>query len=124
MMVADNNTLISSDVLADLAQVLLQAWQEAHGVRLGEASSLVGPDQLAILIEGAFSQAERKLAQDQSGEALIRQYAKELLNQICEERLAQIERAVGRRVLSSSVNVNPELDQVLFIFKLETGQPG
>ncbi|MBN1668319.1 MAG: DUF2294 family protein [Anaerolineales bacterium] len=120
MMVADKTTRLNPAVLSDLAQDLLQAWQEAHGVTPGQATSLVGTDQLAILIEGAFSQAELKLAEDQAGEALIRQYAKELLVLICDERLDQIEKAVGRRVLSSGINVNPDTDQVMFIFKLET----
>jgi hypothetical protein len=101
-----------------LAQDFLQAWQEAHGVKSGRAYALGGPDHLAIIIEDSFSQAERKLAEGQSGETLLRQYAVELLNQVCDQMSKRIQQVSGRRVESSNVNVNPEADQVMFIFKL------
>jgi uncharacterized protein YbcI len=107
------------DSLDGLAQDFLQAWQEAHGVQSGRVSALSGSDHLAIIIEDSFSQAERKLAEGQSGEALLRQYAQELLNQICDQMSERIQQVVGRQVQASNVNVNPEMDQVMFIFNLE-----
>jgi uncharacterized protein YbcI len=107
------------DPLDLLAQDFLLAWQNAHGVRSGRVSALRGSDHLAIIIEDSFSQAERKLAEGQSGEALLRQYAHELLNQICDQMSERIQQVVGRRVRASNVNVNPETDQVMFVFNLE-----
>jgi uncharacterized protein YbcI len=102
-----------------LAQDFLQAWQDAHGVRSGQVSVLSGSDHLAIIIEESFSQAERKLAEGQSGEALLRQYAEKLLNQICDQMSERIQQVVGRQVRASNVTVNPETDQVMFVFNLE-----
>ena len=102
-----------------LAQDFLKAWQEAHGVKSGRANALIGLDRLAIIIEDSFSQAERKLAEGQSGGTLLRQYAVELLNQICDQMSEHIQQVTGRQVRSSDVNVSPETDQVMFIFKFE-----
>ena len=107
------------DPLDLLAQDFLEAWQEAHGVKSGQACALSGPDHMAIIIDGSFSQAERKLAEGQTGENLLRQYAIELLNQICDQMAVHIQRVAGRQVVSSDVNVNPDIDQVMFIFKFE-----
>ena len=101
-----------------LAQDFLQAWQDAHGVKSGRAYALTGPDHLAIIIEDSFSQAERKLAEGKAGETLLRQYAVELLVQICDQMSKRIHQVAGRKVSASNVNVNPEMDQVMFIFKL------
>jgi uncharacterized protein YbcI len=113
--------MISStyEALDLLAQDFLKAWHDAHGFCAGSARSLIGPERLAILIDGAFSKAERKLAEAQSGETLLREYASELLNQICATMIEQIEQVIGRKILSSDINVNPDADQVMFIFKLE-----
>jgi uncharacterized protein YbcI len=107
------------DPLDLLAQDFLKAWQEAHGVKSGQACALSGPDHLAIIIEGSFSQAERKLAEGQLGETLLRQYAVELLNQICDQMSEHIQQVTSRQVVSSDVNVSPETDQVMFIIKFE-----
>jgi hypothetical protein len=106
------------DPLDRLAQDFLRAWQAAHGVQSGKACALSGPDHLAIIIEDSFSQAERKLAEGQRGEALIRQYAVELLNQITGQMAEQIQQTTGKAVLSSDLSVNPEKDQVVFTFRL------
>jgi uncharacterized protein YbcI len=107
------------DPLDLLAQDFLLAWQEAHGVKSGQAFALSGFDHLAIIIEDSFSQAEHKLAEDQNSEALLRQYAAELLNQICDQMSERIQQVAGRKVRACHVNVNPETDQVIFTFKLE-----
>ena len=75
--------------------------------------------KVAILIRDSFSRAERKLAQDQSGEVLLRKYAEKLLQQISNEMTDYIEKALGRSVQTNDVNVNPDTDQIMFIFTLE-----
>jgi len=106
-------------IVTALENDLLDAWQAAHGVRSGKASALIGPDRLAILIDDAFSQAERVMSEAQTGETLMRQYALELLNQICDEKSLDVEQAVGTKIRSRDVNVNLNANQVMFIFTFE-----
>ena len=112
----------SLDPLDALAQDFLQAWQDAHGVKSGRVYALSDADHMAIIIEGSFSKAERKLAEAQSGESLLREYATQLLNNICETMKLRIEQAVKRKVLSSEVSVNPDTDQLIFLFKTGTSE--
>ena len=77
---------VQKNKVADLADEMLLSWQMAHGVKSGKGNILIGTDHMAILIDDAFSQAERKMAETQAGEALIQKYALELLNHICDER--------------------------------------
>ena len=107
----------SLDPLDALAQDFLQAWQDAHGVKSGRVFALHGDDHLAIIIEGSFSKAERKLAEVQSGESLLREYATQLLNNICEKMKLRIEQVIKRKVISSEVSVSPDTDQMIFLFK-------
>jgi uncharacterized protein YbcI len=105
------------DFIEDLAGEILKAWQAAHGVNTGKASLLVGPNQIAVLIEEAFSKAEKKLAEGQTGKELLRKYSLELLNQICTDMKVRIESAVGSTMKDSDVIANPDADQVMFVFK-------
>ena len=105
--------------LNSLADEFLAAWQIAHGYAAGHARVLDGPEHLAILIEGAFTQAERKLAQEPQGLDLLREYVLELLQQISGELAVRIEDVVRRPVRASDVNVNLKADQVMFIFSLD-----
>ena len=105
------------DPMDTLAQDFLQAWQDAHGVKTGRAFALHGDDHLAIIIEGSFSKAERKLAEVQSGESLLREYATQLLNNICSEMKIRIERMLKRKVLSSEVSVSLDTDRLVFLFQ-------
>ena len=108
------------DPLDALAQDFLQAWQNAHGVQSGRVFALSGADHLAIIIEGSFSKAERKLAEEQSGESLLREYATQLLDNICVKMKLRIEQVVKRKVISSEVSVSPDTDQLIFLFKTDT----
>jgi uncharacterized protein YbcI len=105
------------DPLDELAQDFLKAWQEAHGVQSGRAYALNRPDHLAIMIEDSFSRAERKLAEAQAGETLLREYATQLLNNICSEMKISIERAVNRKVISSEVSVSLDTNLLIFLFR-------
>ena len=110
------------DPLDSLAQDFLQAWQDAHGVKTGRVYTLRGDDHLAIIIEDSFSKAERKLAEGQSGENLLREYATQLLNNICVKMKLRIEQVVKRKVISSEVSVSPDTDQLIFLFKTGTDE--
>lgn len=101
-----------------LADDFLVAWQEAHGFIGGQARPMVGRDRLAVLIEGAFSQAELKLAEQQSGGELLRHYAVELLQDISGQMYVRIEEVVNQPVISDSISVSPDCDLVMFVFRL------
>lgn len=101
-----------------LADDFLSAWQTAHGFAGGQARALVGPDRLAILVEGAFSLAELKLAEQQRGGELLRHYAYELLQDIRDQMSDRIFDVLSQPVLSGCVNVNPDSDQVMFVYRL------
>jgi uncharacterized protein YbcI len=105
------------DPLDALAKDFLKAWQDAHGVKSGRVFALRGDDHLAIIIENSFSKAERKLAEVQSGESLLREYATQLLNNICSEMKIRIEQMLKREVLSSEVSVSLDTDRLIFLFR-------
>jgi uncharacterized protein YbcI len=111
---------LEEKVIKHLQQNFLLAWQEAHGVKSGKASALIGPDHLAMLIDNAFSRAERTMAGEKPGKALLRQYALELLNQICNEISLEIEETAGCKIRSRDVNVNLDENQVMVIFSFES----
>ena len=96
----------------------MNAWQEAHGFKAGRSTPIFNPQRFVVLIDGAFSEAEHKLAETQSGKTLLEQYAIELLSDICDTMKIEIETATKRVVLSSEVNVNLAADQVQFTFHL------
>ena len=88
------------DPMDALAQDFLKAWQDAHGVKSGRVFVLHGDDHLAIIIEN-----------------LLREYATQLLNDICSEMKIRIERMVQREVLSSEVSVSLDTDRLVFLFR-------
>jgi len=100
-----------------LAREMLKAWKAAHGVKTGKISNLIDPSQVAFLIEGAFSKAERVLAEDQAGKALLMQYITELLSQINSDMKVRIESVAGNKILDSDVIANLDAGQVMFIYK-------
>ena len=80
---------------------------------------LLGPERVAVLIEGAFSPAEHKLAQDQKGRDLLQKYAVELLHQISAELKDRIADTIHRPLGDSDVIANLETDQIMFIYSFE-----
>ena len=104
--------------LETLAQDFVLAWNEAHGVPAAYACPLIGPKHVAILMEGVFSRAERKLAEDQNGEMLLRKYTIELLGDIGDQMTDRVEQATGRDVCAKNMSFDPATDQVVYIFRL------
>jgi len=111
--------------LLRLAQFLSDEWTRAHGEPQGTAGALVGPDSFAVLLEGAFNQAELILAEQSSGRALLQQYSKRLLAQVIAKLTERVEDVMGRRVISSGVNLDPRAGWIMCFFKLgEQTSPG
>ena len=110
---------LQHEPLETLAQDFLLAWNEAHGVPAAQACPLLGPQHVAILIEGVFSRAERKLAEDQNGEMLLRRYTIELLGDIGDQMTDRVEHVTGRYVRTKNMSFDPATDQVVYIFRLD-----
>ena len=105
--------------LETLAQDFMLAWNEAHGFPAAHACSLLGPKHVAILMEGVFSRAERKLAEDQNGEMLLRKFTIELLGNIGDQMTDRVEQVTGRNVQANNMSFDPATDQVVYVFKLD-----
>jgi uncharacterized protein YbcI len=105
--------------LDTLAQDFLQAWQKAHGFPAAHACPLIGPKHVAILMEGVFSRAERKLAEDQNGEMLLRKYTIELLGIIGDQMTDRVEKVTGQGVRGQNMSFDTATDQVVYIFRLD-----
>ena len=101
-----------------ISQAFLETWQDAHGFSAGSANGLMGPQQLVIIIDGAFSRAEHNLAKNQPGKNLLTTYSNALLQQISDTMIEQVEQALERQVLTHMFNVNIPADQVMFSFQL------
>jgi hypothetical protein len=109
---------IPTEMRDRLGQDLLRSWQATHGFSTGSAKALSGPGQLAILLEQIFSPAESKLARDQHGEFLLRQYHTELVDPIASQMVEHLQNTLGKTVRSYSVNINLNNNQIWFIFTL------
>ncbi len=109
---------IAAEKLDKFAQDFLRSWQAAYGYSSGSAKALSGPGQVAILIERVFSHAERKLARDQHGEYLLRQYFTALFDQRADQMAEHAQQTLGKTVRSQSLSINPIEDQILCIFTL------
>jgi uncharacterized protein YbcI len=113
------------DDLLELAHTLSEEWTRAHGDPRGTASALVGPDRFAVLLEGALNRAELVLAEQSAGRALLQQYTERLLAQVIEKLTGRVEYVMGRRVLSTGVNLDPRAGWIMCFFKLgEQTSPG
>ena len=97
---------------------LLTVWQQAHGAPNGTASALIGPDNLAVLLEQAFSRAEYSLSRQPANADLLQQFIHRLIDQISPQVAGRVEQVTGRRVLTTSLNSDIEQDWVIVFFKL------
>lgn len=112
--------MMEMEKMSTIAQDLLAAWQQAHGTRHGKAHSMAGPEGVVIFIEDAFSQAELKLTEQQSGCELLRRYAKGLLEQVCREQATHIAAVSGRSVIATGVSIDPQEGWLICFFRLRS----
>lgn len=101
-----------------ISQVLLEAWENAHGHLDGHAYTMTGQDCLAVIIEDALAQIERTLAHQEKGEPLMREYLESLLQTVCMEQKGVIENIIQREIASTRVSVDVEIGWVMSLFKL------
>ncbi len=104
-----NNHVIAQDedTLTAVADAVLAAWQQHHGISNGSAHTLIGQEGVAVFIEDAFSQAELTLACQKDGSDLLHRYLKRILEHVCTEQKQRLEQAVGRKVTSTGVSTDP-----------------
>jgi uncharacterized protein YbcI len=105
--------------LDHLGDRFLKAWMEANGVTDCQAKVLTGEGGLAIIIEGAFTQAERLLAERRPAENPLRHYVNALMNVILEDEIPSLTREVGQKIMSFGNDINFEKGWVMWYVKLE-----
>ena len=105
----------------NLKVIFLNAWQEAHGLCHGDVRILWEAEQLVTIVTGAFSQAERELAQKRSGENLLVEYETELINQIVDKAIEEVEVNTGKKVISNTLSMNIPANQIVLHFQLSSG---
>ena len=103
-----------------LAEFFLASWTQANGASESRVEVLAGQDRFVILIEGAFTKAERALAEGHSAEQTLRQYLKGLMDIIAEQAVPYLDGMIGRKARALGTDVNFEGGWVLWYFSLET----
>lgn len=101
-----------------LAQDVWKEWSSAHGAVTGEANALIGPACFAVQIEGAFTRAEKLLAEQNNGRALLTEYLESLGREVSARLARRVEETLGRRVSSISTAVNLDAGWVICVFEL------
>lgn len=112
-----------NELVDQLAGCLLEAWAKANGVSDSRVQVLTGEGCFAIVIEDAFTQAERLLAEREAVDNPLRRYLNGLMDVIGEEAIPAGGEIAGRRVRSLGTDVNFEQAWVMWFFKLEEAQP-
>ena len=83
---------------------------------------LTGEDRFAILIEDAFTKAERALAEKESADSTLRRYMNGLMSVISDEAISSYGRRTGRRAQPFGTDVNFEQGWVMWYVKLGDAQ--
>lgn len=109
---------LHEDVWQALAREFRQAWQRAHGSVCGRASTLIGHDSFAVLIEDTFTRSERDLAATTRGRDVLQQYTEALLAEVCRELVPQVEEVTGCHVVSTTSTPNFNEGWVMYFFRL------
>lgn len=110
--------VLAEDVLTAVAADVLSAWQRNHGTENGQAHTIVGPDEVVVVIEDAFSRGELALAAQQPGAPLFDRYVRQLLEHVCTEQRARLALAARRPVISTGVSTDPTAGWAICFFKL------
>ncbi|MCA9975786.1 MAG: hypothetical protein KC413_08545 [Anaerolineales bacterium] len=110
--------VLADDVLTAVAADVLSAWQRNHGTENGRAHTVVGPEEIVVVIEDAFSRGELALAAQQPDDPLFARYVQQLLQHVCTEQRARLAVATGRPVVSTGVTTDPAAGWAICFFKL------
>lgn len=122
MTAVTTSTPQSADALDQLAEHFLEAWSRANGVTGSRVEVLTGEDRCAILIEDAFTQAERALAEHESADFTLRRYLNGLMNVISEDAIATFGGLTGREAHSLGTDVNFDQSWVMWYIRLGEAQ--
>jgi uncharacterized protein YbcI len=120
---ADADRLQNSESVDQLASRFLESWVQANGVSDCRVAALTGDGCFVILIEGAFTQAERLLAQRERADNPLRQYLNGLMKVIGEETISADRKIAGQQVRSVGTDVNFEQGWVMWYVRLADPQP-
>jgi uncharacterized protein YbcI len=114
----ENHIQVDHKTKSKIAQIVLDAWENAHGHLEGHAYTMTGQDCLAVIIEDSLAQIERALAHQEKGEPLIREYLESLLHNVCLEQKEALEKIIQREIAFTRISVDVETGWVMSFFKL------
>lgn len=113
------NGLAVNEALDEAGRSILAAWQEAHGVAQGcVAVSQLGEHYVTVYIENGLAVGERRLGETAKGHDLLKEYARRLMEPICEAGRVRVATAVNRAVSSVQVQVDPAAGVIICLFRL------
>ena len=110
--------LPEEEVQADFEQLILRAWQEAHGADKGRVHLSWGQDRAVVIIEDAFLKGERLLAQSEQGKAVLEEYVHKLLAHVVEEQKKTLAYLLQREIVDTSISCDSIERWVMIIFRL------
>lgn len=116
------NTHVQTEKLQEIADGVLTAWQTHHGTVTGTAHAVSGSSSLFVIIENAFSPAERHLMEQEGKHTEYVSYVESLLAHICQEQTAVLRETANLDIVSAGANMNPIDGWVLCFFRLGSGQ--
>ena len=117
-----NTHSTETDLPDRLAERLLTAWQEANGTPTSRVSIFPGEAGFIILIDEAFTQAERMLAKDGNARNTLRLYVRDLMRVIADQELALLGPALGQDTHSCRTDANFDNRWVMWYFRLNNPQ--
>jgi hypothetical protein len=101
-----------------LGQEFLVLWQQAHGAPQGTVSVTTSQNGVMLLIENAFSQAERTLAR-QSTDKRLQQYIDSLTHQIMPMLTSRVEQLLRQPIGFTSITSNIEQNCMMVFLKFD-----
>lgn len=110
---------VRSSPLLEISYVIVRLYKDAFGRGPTRArSSFAGPDTVIVLVEGAMTVSERRLAA--LGEhARVREHRLFLQIALENHKRREVERILSRRITASVCGIDPRRDLAAEIFTLE-----
>lgn len=120
MAIDANLDVESKKTLAVVADEILEAWYQAHGVRNGSAQVMVGENSVAVCIENGLSVGERQMAGEARGRDLLDQYVRKLMLGVCHSLIPSVEAATEQSVQFVEIHADSAVGWIMCVFKLRS----
>jgi uncharacterized protein YbcI len=114
----DSDTVVDTDMLGAIGDSLATVWREHTGKKPLSARTYIGEDLVICLLEGGMSPYEKRLINDGDRPAVwaMREHMRIAVEN---DEVAEVERLMGRRVLSFLSDHDTRRDLAAEFFVLE-----